>query len=107
MGAIEPPLVWVQRDRHERVLEVQDKREHIFAFDETLTEEGEIDTMIYASRKNLPLGQGHRTVDPVGSEILDQTMLEGAVFLQFGHVAQRGRVALGPQVLLGRLYVRE
>ena len=85
----------MERNAHEGALEIQNQGKVVFPFGQVVAEGGEVDPMIDASRQDLTLGQGNGAVDAVGSQVLDEAMLEAAVLLELGHVAERGGVALG------------
>merc|ERR1712085_162839 len=98
VGTVETPLVFMKRDRHGGVLEIQDQGENLLALAEVVAEECEIQPVVDAARKHLAFRQDYSTIHSVGAEILDEPMLEGAVLLQLNRVAERGRVTLAAQV---------
>merc|ERR1712085_168272 len=97
VGTVETTLIFMKRDRHEGVLEIQDQGENLLALAEVVAEECEIQPVVDAARKHLAFRQDYSTIHSVGAEILDESVLEGAVLLQLNHVAEGGRVALAAQ----------
>merc|ERR1712085_150523 len=91
VGTVETPLVFMKRDRHEGVLEIKDQCENLLVLAEVVAEECEIQPVVDAARKHLALRQDYSTIHSVGAEILDESVLVGAVLFQLNYVAEGGR----------------
>ena len=70
-GAVKALLIRVQRNRHERVLEIENEGINIFPLVSGRAQLGKINTVIYAAWQDLPFGQMNGAVHAVGPEVLD------------------------------------
>ena len=75
-------------NRHERIFEIDDREFDVSPPSARLALElREVPRMIYGPRENDPLGGGRDTVDAIGLQVLDNSVLETAIPFLFPKIA--------------------
>ena len=87
-GSVEGHLVWVQRECHERILEIQNEHSH-----QTLRNcrQSQVVSVVCETRQNLSLTNAGSVVYGRRSEVLDQAMLNRTIGLDLGNVSEGRR----------------